>query len=302
MFTNYRCRICNSTEETSWLENIPDYEYNLPFRTTLLRCGNCQTIQQQPMPTAQDLLQFYPSDYHAYSYSNSMISNWLKAGYSRKVGRELFKLIPADGRVLDVGCANGSFLTALESIANWELHGIDINPKVIEDCRNTKLHLKAGQLEQGVYPDEFFDAIIMTHLIEHVVDPLETLRICLAILKPGGVVVGELPNVDSWDFKLFHRYWGGLHLPRHLFFWSTNTFKDLGKRAGFASVQVFPMIQPAHWAISLQNWLTEHGLPRTWIQHGRMPMYPWIVMFFSAINLAQNMGGKPSIMGFVFRK
>ena len=298
----FHCAICDSAEGELWLEDIPDYEYPLPFRTTLIRCSSCAAVQQYPLPAADELKKFYPSDYHAYHYRSTLLSDWLKSRYSRAVGRRIRREIPDRGRILDLGCADGSFLAALEPLASWELHGIDLNPEVVRRPRSPKLHLRVGQLGRETYPPRTFDAIVAIHLIEHVTDPLETLRVCHTILKPGGIVVGELPNLDSWDCRLFGRYWGGLHLPRHLFFWSQAQFRDLGRRAGFPSVDTYPVLQPAHWAISLQNLAVSRVRMRRWLRRGRLPLYPLAVLASVPVNALQNWFQKPSITGFLFRK
>ena len=281
---------------------MPDYEYGLPYETRLVRCNECRTAQQDPLPGPGDLWRFYPDDYHAYHYKGSRVGDWLKARYSRRVGRRIRDEVSDRGRILDLGCADGSFLAALEALGSWELFGIDLNPNVVAAPRSPRLRLRVGQLEPGTYPEEFFDAIVATHLVEHVHDPVEMLRTCLLILRPGGILIGELPNLDCWDLRLFGRYWGGLHLPRHLFFWDQRGFRELGRRGGFESVETFPMLQPAHWAISLQNWLVSALPLRGRLRRGRLPLYTPAVLAFTPVNWLQNLADRPSIMGFLFRK
>lgn len=260
-------------------------------------------VQQDPLPGPDDLSRFYPDDYHAYHYADSPVSNFLKKRYSEGVGKQIRDAIGTEGAVLDVGCADGSFLAALESLGSWELHGIDLNSDVIREPRSPRLELRVGQLERGTYPPESFDAIVATHLVEHVCDPLEFVRTCARILRPGGILIGELPCLDAWDARLFGRYWGGLHLPRHLFFWRQASFADLGRRGGFAEVEVTPLFQPAHWAISLQNWLVDrYPSLRGRLRNGRLPFYVPLVLAATPVCWLQNAAGKPSIMGFLFRK
>ena len=57
-------------------------------------------------------------------------------------------------------------------------------------------------------------------MIEHVLDPLESLRASFHLLKPGGVLFGETPNTACLDFTLFGRCWGALHFPRHITFFN----------------------------------------------------------------------------------
>lgn len=282
---------------------MPDYEYGLPFRATLVRCEACDTVQQHPLPRPEDLPRFYPADYHAYHYRESRIGDWLKTRYSRGVGRRIRGEVGTEGRILDLGCADGAFLAALEPLGSWELHGIDLNPDVVRQPRSPRLRLRVGQLQGGEYPAGFFDAIVATHLVEHVTDPVALLRVCHEILRPGGILIGELPSLDCWDRAVFGRHWGGLHLPRHLFFWDPPAFRALGRRGGFAEVETHPMLQPAHWAISLQNWLVDRAPAlRRRLRRGRLPLYTPAVLAATPLCWLQNLAGRPSIMGFLFRK
>jgi len=297
------CAICGGSAGETWLEGIPDHEYALPFVTTLVRCAACNVVQQHPLPAPEDLSAFYPSDYHAYQYHDSPVADRLKTRYSQRVGRRIRALIPADGAILDLGCADGSFLAALEPLGDWELHGLDINPEIIRRPRSPRLELRAGQLGPDTYPRERFDAIVASHLVEHVCDPVELMRVCERILRPGGILIGELPNLASWDARLFGRYWGGLHQPRHLFFWDRASFLDLGRRGGFAAVRTFPLLQPAHWAISVQNLLlARFPRLRRFARRGRLPLYTAAVLAATPLCMLQNLAGAPSIMGFLFQK
>ena len=300
---SFVCKICAGVVAEPWLDAVPDYEYGLPYETTLVNCPGCGTVQQNPLPGADELARYYPRDYHAYHYKDSRVADWLKMRYSRGVGRAIRDIAGPTGRILDVGCGDGSFLVALEVVGDWELHGIDINPEVVREPLSQRLHLRAGQIERGLYPAGFFDAVVATHLVEHVHDPLDFMRTCFDMLRPGGVLIGELPNLDCWDRAVFGRYWGGLHLPRHLFFWDPKSFAALGRSGGFADARTYPVLQPAHWAISLQNWLVHH-FPRlrALLRHGRLPGYVPAVIASTPLCWLQNRFGRPSIMGFSFRK
>lgn len=119
----------------------------------------------------------------------------------------------------------------------------------------------------------------------------------------GGILIGELPCLDAWDARLFGRHWGGLHLPRHLFFWTQEGFAELGRRGGFAEVEVSPLFQPAHWAISVQNALVDRfPALKQRLRNGRLPFYVPLVLAASPLCWLQNAARKPSIMGFQFRK
>lgn len=72
----------------------------------------------------------------------------------------------------------------------------------------------------------------MTHLIEHVHDPVGLLKECLRVLKPGGSLVAITPNVESLGHKVFRESWRGLEPPRHLQLFSLRTLRTCTERAG----------------------------------------------------------------------
>jgi SAM-dependent methyltransferase len=104
----------------------------------------------------------------------------------------------------------------------------------------------------------------MNQLIEHVEDPLAATRKAFEVLRPGGVLIIETPNINSWDARLFQkRYWGGWHAPRHWNLFDSETLSQCVKRAGFDIIEVSYILSPFSWLHSVQYCLREYfGLQR----------------------------------------
>jgi 2-polyprenyl-3-methyl-5-hydroxy-6-metoxy-1,4-benzoquinol methylase len=80
----------------------------------------------------------------------------------------------------------------------------------------------------------------MFHVIEHVADPARVVRRIADWLSPGGALVVETPNLDSWDARLFkERWWGGYHIPRHWTLFDANSLRRLFEGCG---------LKVQHWA------------------------------------------------------
>jgi len=109
-----------------------------------------------------------------------------------------------DGRALDLGCGDGLFLAELDRIGDlsargWELHGADYSPAVLADARRWPYTFEQCNLEEGApYPDDTFDLVIASQLIEHVYDPDHLLREARRILRPGGHILLTTPNLQAW--------------------------------------------------------------------------------------------------------
>lgn len=140
--------------------------------------------------------------------------------------------VPDKGRVLDVGCGDGSVLELARELG-WRTEGMDFDPQAVENARGKGLSVKLGTLADQHYPDESFDLVLMSHVIEHLHDPLGTLREVERVLRPAGRLVITTPNLESQGYRHFGSDWVHLDPPRHL-----NLFKDvslciLAEKAGF---------------------------------------------------------------------
>ncbi len=95
-----------------------------------------------------------------------------------------------------------------------------------------KLNIFQGELSAANYPENFFDAITMIELIEHLSDPLSTLKETFRILKPGGVLVIQTANAGSFKAKLTRNNWEYFQ-PGHLFYFTPQTLTKMLEKNGF---------------------------------------------------------------------
>jgi 2-polyprenyl-3-methyl-5-hydroxy-6-metoxy-1,4-benzoquinol methylase len=107
----------------------------------------------------------------------------------------------------------------------------------VEVARQKGLDVCTGDLFEQAFPSDHFDAIYMSHLIEHVYDPFALLKECARILKPGGTLVVVTPNLASWGHRYFGANWPGLHQPRHLVMFSLRTLRLAIERGGLSVAQ-----------------------------------------------------------------
>ena len=136
------------------------------------------------------------------------------------------------GRVLDVGCGNGEFLVRMKAYG-WDVAGVDFDSAAVESAKRIGMDVRLGTLEQVDFRPDSFDAITLNHVIEHLHDPVETLRQCRRVLKPGGTVWINTPNVQSWGSERYGANWRGLEPPRHLTIFTPGALRLACERAGF---------------------------------------------------------------------
>lgn len=143
-------------------------------------------------------------------------------------------------RLLDVGCGNGAFLQ-LAALAGWDVEGTDFDPGAVRTARAAGIQVAHGGLEliRGM-PAQTFDWITLSHVLEHVHEPLAWLRELQRILRPGGTLWLQTPNIASIGHVRYRENWRGLEPPRHLSLWTLDTLKRELLNAGFRQVRALP--------------------------------------------------------------
>lgn len=155
-------------------------------------------------------------------------------------GRAGFEAVPgyltaprAGARLLEVGSGSGDQLALMRRLG-WEAEGVDFDPFAVQAATSKGLPVRLGTLAEQAFPECHFDAIYMSHVIEHVHDPVGLLRECRRLLRADGVLVAVTPNVQSWGHRHFGPDWLHLDPPRHLMLFSAGTLLTVARKAGLA--------------------------------------------------------------------
>jgi|688.fasta_scaffold162093_1 2-polyprenyl-3-methyl-5-hydroxy-6-metoxy-1,4-benzoquinol methylase len=245
-----KCYLCGNEGKLLY-QSLKDRLFGAPGEWNLKKCINpeCGLVWLDPMPLEEDIVKAY-LNYFTHEIQDLQIS--LLGRLLRTVYRAL-KTIPSHlvglraeevqiesmclsnvspGKLLDIGCGSGQFLQQMQ-LYGWEVEGVDFDSKAVEGVKTRyDLNVHAGSLESIAYPDSSFDAITMSHVIEHMPDPIALLKESYRLLKPGGYLVVTTPNVNSWGHKQFEENWLHLDPPRHLHLFSQNTLRHCADRAG----------------------------------------------------------------------
>ena len=199
-----------------------------------MKCCNCSLVFINPVPSTKELTNLYPEWFYAYQPYEKRLNNAIKKMIRRIL---LFKESTSDpkfdkpGRILDIGCGNGSFLNEMKG---WEKFGVEINAQAAKIGNDTgEMNIFAGDLIDAKYPSNFFDYIRSNHSFEHISNPNETLREIHRILKPDGKLLIGVPNINSLYARFFKKYWWFLGAPVHVFNYSDKTLKQMLKKHGF---------------------------------------------------------------------
>lgn len=236
------CPLCCS-EGHRILVQGPDRLHGIQGDFSLVQCRSCGLIYQNPRPSAEGLAAYYPQDYFPYVRQNKPHSLLIRLGW--RYGYEMTRRCraiakhKAGGKLIDVGCAHGVFLSSIRDFGSWEVWGVEINPEASQYARQEfSLDVYTGTLEEAGFPARFFDVVTLWDVLEHLPDPIGSLQEIHRILKPDGILVVGVPNVKSVDARIFGKYWIGLDLPRHLYVFSPQTLEQVLNRTSFAVVDI----------------------------------------------------------------
>jgi 2-polyprenyl-3-methyl-5-hydroxy-6-metoxy-1,4-benzoquinol methylase len=145
----------------------------------------------------------------------------------------------APGKLLDIGCGPGVFLSVAAS-RGWTPFGFDISEFAVTSARERfgLRNVTRRSVEEMDYAPGSFDAVTLFHVIEHVVDPGALARACHRIIRPGGLLVVETPDISTRRARRAGVDWKYLKIPEHLNYFSQKTLSGLLTRAGFRTAGV----------------------------------------------------------------
>ncbi|MBW1853151.1 MAG: class I SAM-dependent methyltransferase [Deltaproteobacteria bacterium] len=232
------CNICKVNDE--------ELLYYAPER--IVRCKRCGLLYCNPRPDTESLEKIYSKDYFVIEEDRAGIDYKAYANYIEdepvitrsmlKRMKKVERFAPQKGHLLDIGCATGFSLMAARE-RGWKAEGIECSKFCVDYARSRGLTVHQGSLNDYTGKEESMDAITMWDYLEHSPDPFRDLTICHSLLKPGGIILLSIPNVDSWSYFLLRKKWIGFKNIEHLYFFSRTTLEKLARQAGFTMEHCF---------------------------------------------------------------
>ena len=269
------CPVCGADNRELLHEGLTDRVFfSAPGEWTMYRCESCASAYLDPRPTSATIGLAYQRYFTHDEVTNLSSFSILKKlrrrfanGYrnhrygTRDYPASILGILAAslmpngraiiDGdmrhlpkvkagkRLLDLGCGNGAFLLRARS-AGWDVVGVDLDSKAVEVACMQGLDARLGDVETLDPSIEQFDVITLGHVIEHVHHPVKVLQACYRLLKPGGYLWIDTPNIKSEGYRLFGANWLHLDPPRHLVLFNLESMCSALNAAGFAETEVQP--------------------------------------------------------------
>lgn len=250
------CDICGSKTNKNFI-TVPDRNYQTG-EFAYVKCSKCGLIWLTPRPNSKIIHKYYPQIYPAYQKnpSPSKFQKKLRIVFQRNTW--LAKFFIKDqlffwkqkGRLLDVGTGNGSSV-ALYSRWGWQAEGLELNAQAVKVARKNNIPVKHGTLFTANFPNESFDVVRFSHVLEHVPSPRAELIETGRILKKEGSVIIYVPNIRSLSYKIFRSYWYLFEPPRHFFHFTPLTITALLEKTHYKNIKI-KYIQSPHpiwWSI-----------------------------------------------------
>ncbi len=218
------CVVCGATVWVAQLRGLADHLTGERFDVD--RCGGCGVLATRPPPPDADVGRFYPPRYRGNRHA---FTGGLRDHLRRRAVERCF---PAGfrGRLLDVGCGSGAFAMHMRA-HGWDVAATEIDGVTVDRLRSRGIDARLSADADG-FAGRPFDAVTCWHVMEHVTDPGGLAGWVGAQLAPGGMFQATVPNVASWQSRLFGRRWMHLDVPRHRHHFTPDTFRALLARAG----------------------------------------------------------------------
>lgn len=239
---NPSCLFCGSKSE--FLYEIKGFQN--PFKVN--QCLHCGLIFQHPMPDKKQIQNLYHEGYYTGSADFSYEDERKTEKFSNFVWdariKKLQKSIKTGSQVknfLDIGCSFGGLLKRAQK-AGFNAYGVELSDysrKTAEDFFKGRIFenfLTAG------FQSDFFDAVSLIEVIEHLSNPEAYLKEIYRVLKPGGTVLIQTANLEARQAK---KAGAGYHyfLPGHLVYFSKRNLREKLLQLGFKKVKFFHPVE-----------------------------------------------------------
>lgn len=269
------CPVCGERKRRILYSHLVDNVFRVaPGKWTLWECANCNSAYLSPRPTHDTIEQAYKTYYtHTVAikrdelsllnrfrlFRRALANGYLNHQYGtyylpassfgpifarifpdqREILDIQFRWLPkpeTGQRLLDVGCGNGGFLMKARD-AGWKVVGVDPDVSAVEVAQGQGLDVRMGFVEMLNDEVEYFDVVTLSQVIEHVHEPRDLLAAVHGVLKPGGILYLDTPNIQSLGAKLFGANWRGIESPRHLVLFSVSGLQSILESCGFSDFE-----------------------------------------------------------------
>lgn len=260
-----KCIVCGNNKFKTLVRM--DSHYNPTIKNLQIsKCTKCGLVLMNPQPGQEVIKTFYQDCLFERKRKKRFV-NRIKNIYEYSRLKNILKLKPNAKNVLDVGCANGSFLKICKRVG-LDVYGTEISENAVEYCKKTlkTQNIFLGDVN-GVRNVKKIDVITLWDVFEHLRKPGEYLEHIYKILNSDGLLVIQTMDIASWSYKISKKNWGYFG-DQHLFYFSKKTLSRLLGKHGFKIVKT-----KAYNNTFLHLCLFLYTLPKFFLKKSKFPDY-----------------------------
>jgi 2-polyprenyl-3-methyl-5-hydroxy-6-metoxy-1,4-benzoquinol methylase len=236
------CPICESPLFSEFLKTKDYFLSTEQF--VIVQCDDCGFKFLNPRPGENEIARYYDSeDYSSHDIRQKSLKNWAYSiirNYQKKKKLQILERNTTGKNLLDIGCGTGEFLDYCTR-SGFGVLGVEPNKKAREYAiQKYGLRIIDNESLLGLESDSF-DIITLWHVLEHIHQLEDRMKIISQILKKEGTLIIAVPNTDSWDAKHYKEFWAAYDVPRHLYHFSQKTMEKLAGKFELKIIKVLPM-------------------------------------------------------------
>ena len=253
------CPVCGAAEKSLFQQCKDHFVSGETF--SISRCDACGFCYTDPRPIPEYSIKYYESDkYVSHSKTAEGFTNYL-FHRARKITmaskRRLVTRHSSTNSILDYGCGTGDFLAGMKAVG-WKTLGIEPSPLARNHAiEKYSLEVYEESALENI-PDGSLGVITLWHVLEHIYPLKDRISTFHKKLTSDGTLIVAVPNMKSYDARLYGKYWAAYDVPRHIYHFTPDTMDRLMAGAGFSLEKTNGMMFDAFY-ISMLSEKYKHG-------------------------------------------
>jgi SAM-dependent methyltransferase len=207
------CNLCGA-DDARLLYSLRDYRLRIDDSLwNLVQCRICSLGYLNPRPTVSEIGKYYPQTYFGH-----------RGHMTRRYAVQAQYVAGPPGDLLEIGAARGDFMAVMRD-RGWRVTGIE--PSTADNPHGLTIHRQRFP-EECDLATESFDVITAWAVFEHLHDPASAFQRAASLVRPGGRLVVQVPNLRSINARFARLE----DIPRHLYFFNPTTLRRFAALAG----------------------------------------------------------------------
>lgn len=258
MVERINCPVCD-VDDSDWVFNKAGFEF--------VKCRHCGLLHVNPQLTLETQDSIYKesktADHWIKVQKKTKEQTWNAEKKYLPALEELKRLYPQGGKLLDVGCSIGQFLTMARD-AGWDVQGVELNADAAEIARRDYgLTVHGEKIEEADFAEGEFDVITLWGVFEHLTDPNAMLRSIRRVLKKDGLVLFFVPNGHSLIIRMTREHNSTVSGRAHLWYFTPETMDKILQKNGYEKAAEFSVLPQIHEIEHFLQYNTLYHEPET---------------------------------------